>query len=81
MDREEALEKVGKRLQLNEPLYGDVPVGTTVMVIHANLVHRFTDPEYGYADVYELVVAWDLPLSPITTMDETEFMALYAECA
>ena len=81
MTREEALEKVGTRIQLNEPLYDDVPVGTTGTVIHANLVHRFADPDYGYADVYELVVAWDLPLCPMTTMDESECMALYAECA
>lgn len=81
MHREEALEKVGKRLQLHEPLYSDIPVGTTGTVIHANLVHRFADPDYGYADVYELVVAWDLPLSPIMTMDESECMALYAERA
>jgi hypothetical protein len=81
MNREAALAKVGKRLQLNEPLYSDIPVHTTGTVIHANLVHRFADPEYGYADLYELVVAWDLPLCPITTMDESECMALYVERA
>jgi hypothetical protein len=81
MHREAALAKVGTRLQLNEPLYGDIPVGTTGTVIHANLVYRFADPVYGYTDVYELVVAWDLPLCPITTMDETECIALYAERA
>jgi hypothetical protein len=81
MNREEALEEVGTRIRVNEPVYNDVPPGTTGTVIHANLVYRFANPDYGYADLYELVVAWDLPLSPITTMDETEYMALYGGLA
>jgi hypothetical protein len=80
MTREEALKKIGKRIQVNEPFYEDVPPGTTGTVIHANLVYRFANPDYGYADLYELVVAWDLPLCSITTMDEGE-LAWHAELA
>jgi hypothetical protein len=78
--REEALGKVGTRIRVNEPFYEDVPPGTTGTVIHANLAYRFANPDYGYADLYELVVAWDLPLCPITTMDEEE-LACHAELA
>jgi hypothetical protein len=78
--REEALAKVGTRICVSEPFYKDVPPGTTGTVIHANLAYRFANPEYGYTDLYELVVAWDLPLRPITTMDEGE-LAWHAELA
>jgi hypothetical protein len=80
MTREEALAKVGTRICVSEPFYKDVLPGTTDTVIHANIACRFANPEYGYADLYELVVAWDLPLCSITTMDEGE-LAWHAELA
>jgi len=80
MTREETLAKVGTRMHINEPVYKDVPLGTTGTIMHANLVYRFANPEYGYADLYELVVAWDLSLCPITTMDEGE-LASHTELA
>jgi hypothetical protein len=76
MDREEALAHVGKRMQTTKRLYRDVPAGTTGTVVHANLAHRFCDPDYGHTDLYELVVAWDLPLPIVTTMDEAEYAGL-----
>ena len=81
MNREEALEKIGQRIQLTEPLYRDVPAGTTGTVIHANLIHRFTDLDYGYADLYNLIVAWDLPSWPIMTIDETEYVGWFSKRA
>jgi hypothetical protein len=80
MTREEALAKVGTRICVSEPVYKDVPTGTTGTVIHANLTYRFANPDYGYADVYQLIVAWDLPLLPITTMDKGE-LASHTEFA
>jgi hypothetical protein len=79
VDKEEAQEKVGTRIRINEPLYRTVPVGTTGTVIHVNLVHRFYDPDYGHADLYELVVAWDPPMPIVTTMDTTEYMGCLTE--
>ena len=37
----------------------DVPAGTIGRVIYANLVYRFTYPEYEPADLYEVVIEWD----------------------
>lgn len=56
MTREEALETVGKRLQRNEPPYGDVPVGTTGTVMHANLVHWLPTPTM--ATLTSMISSW-----------------------
>jgi hypothetical protein len=79
VDREEAQEKVGTRIRINEHLYRNVPEGTTGTVIHVNLVHRFYDPDYGHTDLYELVVAWDLPMPIVTTIDETAYAGCLTE--
>jgi len=68
-ERDDVLAKVGKRVQLHNAAFEDgnggmffskdVPAGTTGQVIHANLVYRFTHPEYDPSDVYEVVIEWD----------------------
>jgi hypothetical protein len=44
-------------------------------VIHANLVHRWIDQggEYEPVDVYEVVIEWDLPANPISTLDKSTY--------
>jgi len=79
MDRKEIQEKIGTRIRIYEPFYRTVPVGTTGTVIHVNLVHRFYDPDYGHADLYGLVVAWELPMPIVTTMDATEYAGCLLE--
>lgn len=79
MDKEEAIAKVGKRVCIIEHVYRSVPAGTTGTVIHANLVGRFTHPDYGFSDVYELVVEWDLPVPILTTMGQGEYDGILTE--
>ena len=63
-DRDEALAKIGKRVQLHDAADDDlrtsfsknVPAGTVGRVIHANLYHRFTHPEYEPIDFYHVVI-------------------------
>jgi hypothetical protein len=80
-ERNEVLAKIGKRVQIHDDMgtHGrmdfskDIPAGTTGQVIHANLVHRFTHPEYDPADVYEVVIEWDALDRRIAMFDETAY--------
>jgi hypothetical protein len=86
-ERDEALAKVGKRVQLHDfeddslrtSFSEDVPAGTTGQVIHANLFHRFTPPEYAPADFYDVVIEWDSLNRRIDMFDETAYRLFITE--
>ena len=56
-----------------------VPAGTTGRVIHANLLCRFTHPEYEPADVYEYVIEWDALNRRIDMFDPSDYERFIAE--
>lgn len=88
-DRDEALAKIGRRVQLHD--YAEenfrtsfkeaVPAGTTGQVIHANLICRFTHEEYEPADVYELVIEWDSLNRRIDMFDPSDYERFISELA
>ena len=86
-DRDEALAKNGKRVQLHDyeeenfrtSFKEAVPAGTTGQVIHTNLVCRFTHPEYEPADVYEYVIEWDSLDRRIDMFDERAYSLFITE--
>jgi hypothetical protein len=87
--RDDALAKIGKRVQLHDyeednfrtSFKASVPAGTTGRVIHANLIHRFTHPEYEPADLYDLVVEWDSLHRRIDVFDESYYTLFITELA
>jgi hypothetical protein len=89
--REEALAKVGIRVELHDDIdesgeggmyFSDkVPAGTTGTVIHANLDHRFSHPEYEPSDLYEVVIEWNLPGCPIDSFDDQAYKLFITELA
>ena len=80
-DRDEALAKIGKRVQLHDyeeehfrtSFKEAVPAGTIGQVIHANLDYRFTHPEYEPADLYKVVVEWDALDRRIDMVDASDY--------
>ena len=86
-DKDEALAKVGRRVQLHDyaedsfstSFSKDVPAGTTGQVIHANLVYRFTHEEYEPADLYEVVIEWDALNRRIDMFDESDYQRFITE--
>ena len=87
--KDDALAKISKRVQLHDYEEGDfrtsfkeaVPAGTTGQVIHANLAHRFTHPEYEPADVYEVVIEWDVLDRRIDMVDASDYERFITELA
>ena len=85
----EAFANIGKRVQLRDyeeenfrtSFKETVPPGTTGQVIHANLVCRFTHPEYEPADVYEYVVEWDSLDRRIDMFDASDYERFITELA
>jgi hypothetical protein len=86
-DRDEALAKIDKRVQLHDfeddsirtSYSEDVPAGTTGHVIRANLYHRFTHPEYEPADVYNVVIEWDALDRRIDMFDASDYKLFITE--
>jgi hypothetical protein len=81
VERNEAFATIGTRVQLHDYEEDDVrtsfseqvPAGTTGQVIHANLVCRFTHPEYEPVDVYEYVIEWDALNRRIDMFDASDY--------
>ena len=79
----EAEAKVAKKVQLHDfvnPADGvrvcfskEAPAGTTGSIIHANFACRFTDPDTEAADVFQVVIAWDLPHQRIDMLGKSEY--------
>ena len=91
-EREEALSKIGRRVQLHDYEEADfstsfkeeVPAGTTGRVIHANLVCRFgafTEPEDEPADLYEVVIEWEALDRRIDMFDARDYERFITELA
>jgi hypothetical protein len=88
-DRDEALAKIGKRVQLHDyeednfrtSFSEHVSAGTRGLVIHANLVCRFTHPEHDPADVYEYVIEWDSLNRRIDMFDPSDYERFITELA
>jgi len=57
----------------------DVPAGTIGQVIHANLFHRFTHPEYEPVDFYDVVIEWDSLDRRISMFDESDYKLFITE--
>ena len=87
--RDDALAKIGRRVQLRDYAEDNfrtsfkeaVPAGTTGRVIHANLLCRFTHPEYEPADVYEYVIEWDSLARRIDLFDASDYERFITELA
>jgi hypothetical protein len=89
--REEALAKIGKRVQMQDLVEEDgtggmcfsdtVPAGTTGRVIHANLDFRLSHSAYEPHDFYEVVIEWDLPDREIDTFGERAYRWFLTELA
>ena len=79
--RDEAFAKIGTRVQLHDyeeenfrtSFKEGIPAGTTGRVIHANLLCRFTHPEYKPTDVYEYVIEWDSLARRIDLFDASDY--------
>ena len=88
-DRDEALAKIGRRVQLHDfeddnmrtSFSEDVPAGITGQVLHANLVHRFRHPEYEPADLYDVVIEWDALDRRIDLFGERDYQLFITELA
>jgi hypothetical protein len=87
--RDEALAKIGRRVQLHDyeeenfrtSFKEAVLAGNTGQVIHANLVCRFTHEEYEPADVYEYVIEWDSLNWRIDMFDASDYERFITELA
>jgi hypothetical protein len=89
--REEALAKIGTRVQMHDLVEEDgpdgryfsatVPAGTTGRVIHANLEFRLSHSDYEPHDHYEVVIEWDRPERDIDTFGEREYRWFLTELA
>ena len=87
--RDEALAKIGTRIQLRDyeednfrtSFTEAVPAGTTGPEIHADLVHRFAHEEYKPADVYEYVIEWDALNRRIDLFDTSDYERFITELA
>jgi hypothetical protein len=88
-DRDEAFAKIGKRVQLHDyeeenfrtSFKEAVPAGTTGQVIHANLDCRFTNPEYEPADLYKVVIEWNVLDRRIDLFDASDYERFITELA
>jgi hypothetical protein len=85
--RDEALAKIGRRVQLHDVadddlracFSKDVPAGTTGQVIHANLDYRFTHPEHEAVDFYNVVIEWEALDRRIDMFDDTDYKLFITE--
>ena len=87
----EALAHMDKQVQLCDLVDEDgtggmrfsseVAAGTNGHVIHANLHHRFSHPEYDPTDMYEVVIEWDLPDRRIDMLGKTEYATFITDLA
>jgi hypothetical protein len=85
--KDEALTKIGKRVQIHGAadddlrayFSKDVPTGTTGQVIHANLYHRFTHSEYDPIDFYHVVIEWDALDRRIDMFDDSDYKLFITE--
>jgi hypothetical protein len=85
--RNEALAKIGRRVQLHDVaddslrtcFSKDVPAGITGQVIHANLDYRFTHPEYEPVDFYTVVIEWDALDRRVDMFDASDYKLFITE--